>query len=171
MFAWADPPLDCRYLQRRKDTLVYTSEPLTEPLMVSGRYQLRVFVSSDRPDTDLQVAISDVHPDSRAIGLAATNSPPTALRLRYRNGPQPELMFPGRIYDVTIDGSWMHHVFKAGHRVRIAINSGMFPLMVRNAGTGNQWAADEVLYPQANTVHHSSRYPSQILLPVVPTNR
>jgi uncharacterized protein len=168
VFAWADPPLDCRYLQRRKDCLVYTSGPLDEPLMVSGRYRLCVFVSSDRPDSDLCVSLSDVHPDGRAIGLAATNMPPPAcLRLRYRNGPQPELLQPGKIYEVTIDGSWVHHVFKTGHRLRITVNSGNFPLMVRNAGSGLHWAEDEVLYPQTNTIYHSAAHPSRVLLPVV----
>lgn len=169
VFAWADPPLDCRYLQRRNDTLVYTSEPLQEPLKVSGRYRLRVFVSVDRPDTDLFVNLSDVHPDGRAIGLAATNMPGAAgLRLRYRNGPEPELMKPGEICDVTIDGSWLHHVFKRRHRLRITINSSNFPLAARNAGSGRHWAEDDVLYPQSTTIFHSSQYPSHVLLPVVP---
>lgn len=167
VFAWSDPPLDHRYLQRREDCLVYTSEPLKEPLMVSGRYRLRVFVASDRPDTDLYVSLSDVHPDGRAIGLAATNDAPACLRLRYRNGPKPELLKAGEIYDVNVDGSWVHHVFKAGHQVRIAVNSGNFPVTVRNAGTGRHWAEDDVLYPQTNTIYHSSVYPSRVLLPVV----
>jgi len=167
-FAWADPPLDVRYMQRRKDALIYSSEPLEKPLKVSGRYRLRVFVSSDRPDTDLFVNLNDVHPDGRAVTLAATNMPsPCVRRLRYRNGPEPELLKPGEIYDVTVEGSWMHHVFKVGHRLRIMINSGNFPLAARNAGTGRHWAEDELLYPQINTIYHSSKYPSRILLPVV----
>jgi hypothetical protein len=136
---------------------------------VSGRYRLRVFVSSDRPDTDLFVSLSDVHPDGRAIGLAASNMPGVpGLRLRYRNGPEPELLKPGEIYDVTIDGSWLHHVFKPRHRLRITISSSNFPLAARNAGTGRHWAEDDVLYSQTNTIYHSSQYPSHLLLPVVP---
>jgi putative CocE/NonD family hydrolase len=168
LFAWADPPLDCRYMQRRKDALVYTSDPLAEPLKVSGRYHLRIFVSSDRPDTDVFVNLSDVHPDGRAISLVATNMLIGALRLRYRNGCREELLTPGEIYEVTVTGSWLHHVFRAGHRLRITINSSGFPLAVRNAGAGGHWAEDRVLYPQTNTIHHGSRYPSRVLLPVVP---
>lgn len=167
VFVWSDPPLDHRYLQRRMDTLVYTSESLERPVMVSGRYRLCVFVSSNRPDTDLFVTLYDVHPDGRAICLAPTNIHSACLRLRYRNGPEPELLKPGEIYEITIDGSWLHHVFKAGHRLRIALTSGNFPLMTRNAGTGGHWAEDQVLYPQTNTIHHSPSRPSRLILPVV----
>jgi uncharacterized protein len=167
MFVWADPPLDQRYLQRRMDALVYTSEPLTQRLLVSGCYRVCVFISSNRPDTDLYVSISDVHPDGRAIGLAATNSTLACLRLRYRNGRTPELLEPGTIYEIVVDGSWLHHTFEQGNRLRLTLSSGNFPLMARNAGTGQHWAEDEVLYPQTNTVYHSQVHPSRLLLPVV----
>lgn len=167
-FAWSDPPLDCRYLQRRNDCLVYTSEPLESPLLVSGRYWLSLFMSSDRPDTDVFVNLSDVHPDGRAISLTATNLPTTAcLRLRYRNGPEPALLEPGRVYEIKLNGSWVHHLFKTGHRLRITICSGQFPTMARNAGTGRHWAEDEVLHSQTNTIHHSSAFPSRVVLPVL----
>lgn len=166
-FAWSDPPLDHRYLQRRRDCLVYTSAPLEAPLKVSGRYRARLFVTSDRPDTDLYVRLSDVHPDGRAIGLIAINEPPAGLRLRYRDGPRPQSLVPGQVYEVTVDGSWLHHVFQAGHRLRLTINSGHFPLMARNAGTGGPWADDDVLHPQTNVIHHSPTLPSRIVLPIV----
>ena len=167
VFAWADPPLDSRYLQRRLDTVVYTSEPLDAALMVSGQYQVCLFVSSDSPDTDLFAFLSDVHPDGRAISLSASNEPPACLRLRYRNGPTAEPLLAGAIYEVSIDGTWMHHVFRPGHRIRLQISSSNFPMMARNAGTGEHWAEDRVLRKQRNTIHHSSRYPSRLLLPVV----
>jgi predicted acyl esterase len=166
MFVWSDPPLDWRYLQRRQDALVYTSEPLPAPLMVSGRYQLVLFVSCDRPDTDLYASLSDVHADGRAINLAAAYSP-AALRLRFRDGPEPTPMAHGEIYEIRIAGSWMHHEFKPGHRLRVTLNSGIFPMMARNAGTGLHWAEDEVLHPQVTTIHHSEGCHSRLLLPVV----
>lgn len=169
-FVWTDPPLDHRYLQRRLDCLVYTSEPLGESLVVSGQYQLCVFISCDQVDTDLFVSLSDVHPDGRAIGLAPTNIHSASLRLRYRNGPTPQLLVPGEIVRVTVAGSWLHHVFKPGHRLRITVSSGNFPLMARNAGTGRHWAEDTVLLRQTNTIHHCAEYPSHVSLPIVPTS-
>lgn len=167
MFVWADPPLDHRYLHRRRDALIYTSNVLEKDVVVSGRYRLRVFVSSDRPDTDLFVSLSDVYPDGRALGLAPTTVHSASLRLRYRNGPIPELLKAGEIYEIALEGSWVHHVFAAGHRIRLMIHSGHFPLMTRNAGTGRHWAEDDVLYPQTNTIHHCAACPSSVMLPVV----
>lgn len=168
VFAWADPPLDHRYLQRRRDCLVYTSDQLSTSLKVSGRSEAKLVVSSDRPDTDFYVAISDVHPDGRAIGMAATNFASSCLRLRYRNGPTPELAQPHEAYEIAIPGPWLHHVFKPGHRIRLTVSSGNFPLMARNAGTGKHWAQDDVLVAQCNTIHHSPTAQSRIVLPVVP---
>jgi hypothetical protein len=135
--------------------------------MVSGRFELEVYVGSDRPDTDLYLGLSDVHPDGRAIGLAPTNEPLSGLRLRYRDGANPAPMVPGEIYRLAIGGSWVHHVFKAGHRLRLMLHSGNFPFTVRNAGTGADWAEGTVLHPQTNTVYHSHRHRSCVLLPVV----
>ncbi len=168
MFASSDPPLDHRYLHRRNDILVYDSAPLEKSLSLSGRVLLRVHISSDRPDTDLFVGINDVHPDGRAIGLFATNEPKGGLRLRYRNGPDAELMVPHDIYEVEVAGIWVHHTFKSGHRLRITIHSNDFPFAVRNAGTGQHWSEDIKLYPQINTIHHGPDYPSHVVLPVVP---
>lgn len=166
-FAWSDPPLDHRYLHRRNDILLYDSETLQKPLLLSGRVFLRAFVSSDRPDTDLYVGINDVHPDGRAIGLFATNEPKGGLRLRYRNGANEELMMPHKIYEVEVPGIWLHHTFKVGHRLRITINSNDFPFSARNAGTGKHWAEDIELIPQANTIYYGSNHSSHVVLPIV----
>jgi predicted acyl esterase len=167
-FVWADPPLDQRYLQRRSDALVYTTDILTQPVHISGRYRLSLHLSSDRADTDLYVSISDVEPDGRAIGLAPRTVHSASLRLRYRNGPRAEPLERGTIYEIEIEGSWLHHVFKPGHRIRVMLTSGNFPLMTRNAGTCRPWAEDEILLVQTNTVHHCAAYPSRLRLPVVP---
>ncbi len=169
MFAFSDPILDHRYLHRRRDILVYDTEPLTTRLLLSGRIRLQAFVSSDRPDTDLYLGICDVHPDGRAISLSAKGQSAngSALRLRYRNGPEPALLTPHQVVEVVVNGVWLHHQFNAGHRIRITIHSGAFPVMSRNAGSGGHWAEDEVLYPQTNTVYHGPDYPSQVILPVV----
>ena len=166
-FAFSDPPLDHRYLHRRDDVLVYDSVVLDKPLSLSGLVVLKAYLSSDRPDTDLFVGISDVHPDGRAIGLFATNEPKGGLRLRYRNGPDEELMTPGEIYEAEVPGVWLHHTFKTGHRLRITIHSNDFPFAARNAGTGKHWAEDTELLPQANTIHYGPEHPSHVVLPIV----
>ena len=166
-FAFSDPPLDHRYLHRRDDILVYDSALLDKPLSLSGKVILKLFVSSDRPDTDLYVGISDVHPDGRAIGLFATNEPKGGLRLRYRNGPDEELLTPHTVYEVEVLGIWVHHTFQPGHRLRITVHSNDFPFAARNAGTGKHWAEDTELLPQTNTLYYGPDYPSHVVLPIV----
>lgn len=38
---------------------------------ISGRVWDKLFVSSDRVDTDLFISICDVHPDGRSVALGA----------------------------------------------------------------------------------------------------
>lgn len=163
MFASSDPPLDIRYLLRRKDVLVYDTETLSAPLSISGRIRYVLFVSSDRVDTDLFTCICDVHPDGRSVLLGGDCS----LRLSYRKGPEPRLLDPEEVVEVHLAGQWLHHVVLRNHRLRVAISSGSFPLCARNAGTGEFWADATVLLPQTNRVHHSESRCSRVLVPVV----
>lgn len=162
LFAWSDPPLDHRYLQRRPDTLVYTSPVLQEPVRVSGRATLDVWVSCDRPDTDLFVAVCDVEPDGRAIVLSGASG----LRLRYRNGPGPELLSPGEVVRADVPGPWLHHTFLPGRRIRLVVRSANFPFCARNLGSGAHWADETQPLPATVTVHHSATHPSALVLPV-----
>ncbi len=165
MFAWSDPPLDIRYALRRKDVLVYDMEALAKPLFISGRVRLSLFVSSDRVDTDIYTSVCDVHPDGRSVVLGGDCS----LRLSYRDGPQPRMLKPGEVVEARMDGQWLHHVLLPGHRLRLAIYSSSFPFNTRNAGTGKFWGDDTVLLLQTNTVHHTAKYRSRVLVPVVAT--
>jgi putative CocE/NonD family hydrolase len=162
LFAWSDPPLDQRYMQRRPSTLVYTSEPLIAPLTVSGQALLDAFASSDRPDSDLIVEIADVHPDGRAITFHAG-----ARRLRYLDDGAERLLAPGEIRRVTVAICWLHHTFLPGHAIRVAIRSSAFPFHSRNLNGGGSWADEAEPLVARNTVHHDAESPSRLLLPVV----
>jgi predicted acyl esterase len=57
--------------------------------------------------------------------------------------------------------------FKKGHRIRIEISSSNFPRFARNLNTGgNNYDEKEAVNAQ-NKVHHSSKYTSQIKLPII----
>jgi uncharacterized protein len=164
MFAWSDPPLDIRYLLRRKDVLVYDTQVLFLPLSLSGRIRYVLFASSDRVDTDLLTWICDVQPDGRSVILGGACS----LRLRYRQGPEPRPLVPGEVIEASLDGQWLHHVVLPGHRFRVVIASANFPIHARNSGTSEFWADATILLPQTNAIHHSAARSSRVLLPVVP---
>lgn len=69
---------------------------------------------------------------------------------------EPEAMEPGEVYELGVDVKEMSYVFAAGHRIRVAI---------AGADIQNAWPTSQAA---VNTVHRSRRYPSHILLPVIP---
>jgi len=155
--------MDQRTTEARRDVLVYTTEPFTEGMELSGPITPTLYVSSDAKDTDFTVKILDVYPDGRAYNLDES-----IQRMRYRNGYDKPLawMEPGKVYKVTFQPLTTSNYFAAGHRLRIEISSSNFPRFDRNLNTGGR-NYDEVNGVVAqNVVHHSSQYPSQVVVTV-----
>lgn len=162
VLAWSDPPLDQRYLQRRPDTLVYTTEPLPEPITVSGEAVVELFVSSDRPDSDVLVELVDVWPDGRAITFDGL-----PRRLRFLDDGTEQLLQPDEVRRVTIQVCWLHHTFLPGHRIRLVVRPTAFPMFARNLNTGGAWPDEAEPLVARNEVHHDAASPSRLVLPVL----
>lgn len=63
-------------------------------------------------------------------------------------------------------------MFKKGHRIRVEISSGYFPFYLRNLNTGADNIGLETRSVVARQkIHHDSRYPSHVILPVIPSRR
>jgi predicted acyl esterase len=125
-------------LSERPDVLVYQSEPLAEPVEVTGRAVVRFRIASSAPDTDFTAKLVDVYPPNEeypdGYDMLLCDS---IIRCRYRNGfEQEELMKPGELYDVTILLPPTSNLFATGHRIRIDISSSNFPRLDRNPNTG-----------------------------------
>ncbi len=150
-------------MEARHDILVYTTDPLTEGIEVSGTIEITLYVSSDAKDTDFTVKLLDVYPDGRAYNLDET-----ILRARYREGYDKQVfMEDGQVYELTISPMSTSNYFEAGHSVRIEVSSSNFPRFTRNLNTGgNNYDETEGVVAH-NKVHHSQKYPSQIKLPIV----
>lgn len=158
-------PRDQRVVEQRPDVLCYTTPPLPEPLEVTGPVELVVHVSSSAPDTDVTAKLVDVHPDGRAENLCEG-----ILRVRYRTSMSaPELMEPGRVYELRVDLVATSNVFATGHRIRLEVSSSNFPRFDRNTNTGGTIAdeTEQDLRPATNRVHHCSGHPSRLVLPVI----
>jgi putative CocE/NonD family hydrolase len=154
---------DQRGIEERPDVLVYTSEPLTEGIEVSGPIDFTLHVSSDRRDTDITVKLLDVDPDGRAYNLDET-----IQRLRYRDGyDKPVFMQPGRVYKVAFQPMTTSNWFAPGHRIRIEVSSSNFPRFDRNLNTGGNNYDETAGLVARNVVHHSRMYPSSLTLSVV----
>ncbi len=156
-------PMDQRSVEGRKDVASFTTEPLAEPLEVTGRIKAKIFISSSAPDTDLSVRLCDVYPDGRSYLIAEG-----MLRLRHRHSMEtPEPLVPGRVEEVEVDCWSTSIVFNRGHRLRVSVTSSNYPRFDLNPGTGEPWSENGEKVKQTNRIACDPAQPSRIVLPVV----
>ncbi|GIU95916.1 MAG: antibiotic hydrolase [Gaiellaceae bacterium] len=154
-----------RRLSERPDVLVYQTEPLAEPVEVTGRVTVRLRVSSSAPDTDFTAKLIDVYPPNEdypdGYDMLLNDS---VIRCRYRNGfESEELLEPGEEVEVTISLPPTSNLFAAGHRIRVDISSSNFPRLERNPNTGEPIGRHTHTVRAENTVHGGV-----VVLPVIP---
>lgn len=155
---------DQRENEQRDDVLVYTTPVLDEEIEVTGPVRVNLFASSDSRDTDWTAKLVDVYPDGRAFNLCDG-----IIRARYHQDPiKPELIVPGKIYRYEIDLWATSNVFLPGHKIRVEISSSNFPRFDRNPNTGNLFGMDDKMKIAKQTVYDNAKYPSHIVLPVIP---
>ncbi|MEM6397931.1 MAG: CocE/NonD family hydrolase [Bacteroidota bacterium] len=154
---------DQRVMETRNDILVYTSEPMTEGVEVSGFIESTLYVSSDAKDTDFTIKLIDVYPDGTAYNLDET-----IQRARYREGYDREVfMEDGEVYKIELSPMSTSNYFGPGHRIRIEISSSNFPRFTRNLNTGGSNYDESESVVARNVIHHSKVHPSSITLPIV----
>ena len=154
---------DQRGNEARHDVLVYSSEPLEEPIEITGTIEITLYIGSDARDTDFTVKLIDVYPDGTAYNIDET-----IHRARFREGYDKQVfMEPDQVYELEISPMSTSALIDTGHRIRIEVSSSNFPRFARNLNTGgNNWDETEGVVA-TNIVYHSPQYPSQIRLPVV----
>jgi putative CocE/NonD family hydrolase len=158
-------PLDQRPLEGRRDVLVYTSEPLSADLEVTGPLSVTLHAVTSARDADFVAKLCDVEPNGFSRILAEG-----VLRASFRDGLGRRCtVVPGRPYRYTIDLMATSNVFGAGHRIRLLITSSSFPRFDRNAGTGGApgEVREEYLRAAEQTFFHDAARASSLLLPVV----
>ncbi|MEU5696197.1 CocE/NonD family hydrolase [Actinosynnema sp. NPDC020468] len=153
---------DQRPVEAREDVLVYTSEPLTEPLDVTGPITVVLHAATSAVDTDWTAKLVDVGPCGYARNISDG-----IVRARYR-GAVPELVTPGEVVEYRIDLGATSNIFKPGHRIRVEISSSNFPHFDRNPNTGELPGTSTELVSALQNVHHAGAHASRIVLPVVP---
>lgn len=155
---------DQREIEARDDVLVYTSDPLTEPMEVSGFVNAVLSVQSSARDTDFAVKLVDVAPDGTAWIIGDT-----IMRARYRDGyDRPVFMEPNGVYRVNPTPMATSIQFGVGHRIRVEVTSSNFPKFVRNLNTGGPNESESTGVVADNAIHHDGENASYIELPVVP---
>ncbi len=117
---------DNRAVEQRPDVLVFSSEPLDEPVEVIGDVTAELHLTRDNPNADLFVRLCDVDPPGDAKSrsrnvcdgiVRLTDADPLSGTVR-----------------VSLIGA--AHRFGRGHRLRVQVAGGAHPRFARNPGNG-----------------------------------
>jgi predicted acyl esterase len=84
----AKGPVDQRPVESRPDVLVFTTEPLSESVEVTGRLTAKLHVSSDCPDTDFTAKLCDVDVDLWSTSLIFNQGHRIRVAVSSSNAPR-----------------------------------------------------------------------------------
>ena len=144
--------------------LAYETEPLTAPVRVAGEPWARLFASTTGSDADWVVKVIDVwpaeYPNDPKMGGYQQMISADILRGRFRE----DFSTPKAIAaDTPLLYKWAlptaNHVFLAGHRLMVQVQSTWFPLYDRNPQTFVRnifFARPEDFRKATHRVFHSS---------------
>ncbi len=151
----------------RRDVLSFQTEPLASDLAVVGPVTVRLWVSTDAPDTDFTAKLVDVYPPSedypRGYALNITDG---IFRVRYRKGferPEPVAADEG-VFEIEIAPFATANLFCAGHRLRLDISSSNFPKYDVNPNTGEPEGTSRRRRVAVNSVHLGGAFASRLEL-------
>ena len=128
---------DQRFVHRRPDVLDWQTEPLAQDVVVSGKILTQLYASSSGSDSDWIVKVIDVYPDKYAadpeMGGYQLMVAGDVFRARYRKSlEKPEALKPDAVEKYEIGFPANDHVFRAGHRIMVQVQSTWFPVIDRN---------------------------------------
>jgi len=145
--------------------LVYHSAVFTEDTELAGFPKLKLWLSLDRPDTDLAAFLYEIGADGRSIHLGSE-----IYRARYRKSlREPVLVKPGAVerYDFD-DFSFIARRIAKGSRLRLVIGPLNTRFFEKNYNSGKSVADESGKYARAVTVtlYHDAARPSALYLPM-----
>jgi putative CocE/NonD family hydrolase len=154
--------MDQTKIIERPDVLTFTTGELAAPTEITGRVKMKLFISSDAPDTDFFVKLCDVYPDGRSFNICEGQ-----LRARFRYGFLDEVMLkPGEINPLDIDLSSTSIIVNKGHKLQVLITSSNSPAFEVNPNTGEPFRASGRMQVAHNSIYMDTAHPSAIILPV-----
>jgi uncharacterized protein len=105
-------------------SLTFDSEPLAERMEILGAPVLDLDLAADEPDAMIAVRLNDIAPDSTSTLVTYG-----LLNLTHRDGHErPQPLERGIVYRVPMKLNDIAYAFPAGHRIRIAISTGYWPI-------------------------------------------
>ncbi len=164
---------DALPLSARQDVVVFQTPPLQDDVEVTGRLVVKLWASSNAPDTDFTAKLVDVYPPSRDFPSGVDlNIADSIVRARYRESLKTaKLLEADRPVELTIEMYPTSLVFRRGHRIRLDISSSNFPRFDVNPNTGEPLNQNRRWRIADNSVYHDAQHPSRIILPIIPLPR
>ena len=157
-------PYDQAPLDEREDVLRFLTEPVREQTEITGPISAELFAATNANDTDFMAKLIVVKPNGMAFNLVDG-----VIRARFREGFETEkLIEPDTVYKYTIDMWATSYMLEPGDRLRVDITSSNYPRLARNLNTGAPFAKSTEMRVARQTLHMSERYPSKLILPVIP---
>jgi uncharacterized protein len=166
---------DQRFVYTRADVISFTTEVLSEDLVVTGQVNAHLFASTTGSDADWIVKLIDVYPDwdSSSLKMSGYQFPVAmeVFRGKFRKSfSDPAPLIPGKPEEFVIGLHQINHMFKKGHRIMMQVQSSWFPVIDRNPQkfVPNIFEAKESDFIKATqTIYFSPQYPTRIDLPVM----
>ena len=127
---------DQRFVHGRPDVRTYATDPLTEPVVVSGQVAAHLFAATSGTDSDWIVKLIDVypekHPDEAMRGFQLMIAG-DVIRGRYHKSiERPAALTPNVPVEYLIPFPATDHAFQAGHRIMVQVQSTWFPVIDLN---------------------------------------
>lgn len=157
----ASGPFDQAALELGNNVLVYTTEVLTEPLLIAGTPRVMLYCCTSLGSADFAAKLVRVRPNKMAeflcIGIARSNW--LFRETSYRSD---------EVHLWTFDLEPTACLFQAGDRIRLEIASSAFPLFDRNPGgeVPSCLASSWDWRRSTQLVYHDRHRPAALYLPV-----
>lgn len=160
-------PFDQReFSAARKDLLKFATPPLDAPFEVTGKVLVKLYISSDAPDTDFTAKLLDIYPEGDGREMLILDN---IRRVKTRNGYEkfaPLLTGPDQVAELEIDLWSISWIFAPGHRIGLHISSSNYPRYEINPNTGADFPTEGGETRVAhNRVHMDAAHPSRLILP------
>jgi putative CocE/NonD family hydrolase len=168
--------MDQRFVEGRPDVQTWSTEPLTEDIVIAGPLSAKLFASTTGTDADWVVKLIDVYPDTaegdRRMGGYELMVAGEILRGRYRQSyERPQPIAANQVAEYTVQIPPQTYRFQRGHRIMVQVQSTWFPLYDRNPQTfvPNIFKAAPADYKaRTHRIWRSTKSPSHVVLPVIP---
>ena len=168
--------MDQRFVEGRPDVLSWSTEPLTEDVVIAGNLSAELYASTTGSDADWVVKLIDAYPDTadgdRRMGGYELMVAGEIMRGRYRKSwDLPTPIMANHVFQYTVHLPPQAYRFQKGHRIMVQVQSSWFPLYDRNPQTfvTNIFKAQPSDFQsQTHRIWRSSKYPSHLVLPVLP---